>query len=268
MRPYDRSVIRVLLPPFVLAVLMSGCGAGDDPVADVPAPGPSRVEQSTDPSPGGTATGRARTPRAPSSHPTPTSRPTSGHKSAPGLPARGRSTTLAHLLGEDVMPNLARGDSWVVQEQGPEGDQAVGACQKTPLVSIGAMTATRRLYAVQDGGARATQVVARFADSESAWRAHEVLRSWREDCEKRLDFPRKDIGPMQDVPVDAGIGASYAAAYGPKPEAKGVSAGFGIVRKGAYLSIVEISAPASEWPPDRDPARAAVRRIARTFETS
>jgi hypothetical protein len=182
---------------------------------------------------------------------------------------QGRSRTqaqlLAHLLAEDVLPTLAHGDAWVVQDQGPEGDQVVGACQKTPLVSIGATYATSRMYAVDGGAARATQVVARFADSKSAWRAHEVLRAWREDCEKRLPFPRKDVGPMQDVPVDTGIGASYAAAYGPKPEAKRLSAGFGIVRKGSYLSIVEISAPVAEWPAERDPARAAVRRIARTF---
>jgi hypothetical protein len=176
-----------------------------------------------------------------------------------------RSTTLAHLLSEDVMPSLSRGRSWLVQDEGPEGDQAVGACQKTPLVSIGALTATRRVYAAERGEARATQVVARFADSQSAWRANEVLSSWREDCEERLDFPRKDVGPMEDVPVDAGIGASYAAAYGAKPEATGVSAGFGIVRKGSYLSIVELAAPPAEWPHAWDPARTAVRRIARTF---
>ncbi|MCW2795537.1 MAG: hypothetical protein JWM79_1034 [Nocardioides sp.] len=183
----------------------------------------------------------------------------------PVLGRSARSATLAHLLAVDVMPTPTRDGSWVVEDQGPEGDRAVGACQKTPLVSIGALTATRRVYAADAGGARATQVVARFADAKSAWRAHEVLAAWREDCETRLDFPRKDVGPMQDVPVAAGVGASYAAAYGPRPEAQGVSAGFGIVRKGSYLSIVDISSPPAEWPQRRDPARAAVRRIARTF---
>jgi hypothetical protein len=163
------------------------------------------------------------------------------------------------------MPALSDAGSWVVEQEGPEGDDPVGACQKTPLVSIGAVSASRRDFATPDGAGHASQVVGRFADSESAWRAHEVLRAWREDCEQRLEFPRKDVGPLEDVPVETGIGTSYAASYGPKPETKGLSAGFGIVRKGRYVSIVEITAPPAEWPHGWDPARAAVRRIARTF---
>jgi hypothetical protein len=163
------------------------------------------------------------------------------------------------------MPTLSDDAGWEVADQGPEGEEAVGACQKTPLVSIGAVDATRRDFAAAQGEARAVQVVGRFADGKSAWRAQQVLVAWRDDCEERLEYARREVGPMQEVPVATGIGASYRASYGPKPEARGVRSSFGIVRKGSYLSIVEIASPPAEWPTVGDPARAAVRRIARTF---
>lgn len=163
------------------------------------------------------------------------------------------------------MPSLARDLRWVVESDRAEHAESVGACQEASLESIGAVTAIRRTYGTGDGSARAIQVVARFADRVSAWRAHEVLDAWRADCEERLAYPRKAIGPMETVVVEAGIGASYAAAYGPKSVLKGQIAGFGIVRQGEYLSIVEIISGAQRYPTGWDPARAAVRRIAHTF---
>lgn len=171
----------------------------------------------------------------------------------------------AHLLSAAHLPGLGSDLTWTVSEDGPEGSEAVGACQKTALTSIGAVSAVRRDFAAADGGARATQVVARFADEKSAWRAHEVLRSWRADCAERLDYPRAEIGDLETVTVTAGHADTYRASYGPQAPTHGRAAGLGIVRHGAWLSIVEVATAPADYPEVRDPAQVAVRRIARSF---
>ena len=153
---------------------------------------------------------------------------------------------------------------WRITDRGPE-DAAVGACQKTDLETIGAISAVRRSFASGPDGAWATQVVAEFADPKSAWRAHEVLRAWQADCEERLDFARTEVGPLRTVDVRAGTGEGYRTAYGPRSAARGWATGLGIVRRGSHLSVVEYRTAATDYPTDRDPARMAVRRIARTF---
>jgi len=162
-----------------------------------------------------------------------------------------RLTTAAHLLDADTLPAL--GDrTWTVTTTGPEDperDPAVGACQKTALDTIGAIETVRRSFTAP-GRAAATQVVARFADARSAWRAHQVLISWREDCAERLDGA--DVGPMRSVTVDAGTGDAYRTAAGRR------AAGLGILRSGPFLTLVEVATGDDDYPARRDPARAAV----------
>ena len=62
-----------------------------------------------------------------------------------------------------------------------------------------------------------------------------------------------------------GTGESYRAVFGPRSVSRGRTTGLGIVWKGSYLSVVEVTTPAGDYPTDWDPARRAVRRIARTF---
>jgi hypothetical protein len=170
----------------------------------------------------------------------------------------------AHLLTGDRMPGLAEGFSWRVVASGPEDARAVGACQKTALESIGAVSAVRRTFA-GSGSATATQVVAKFADKVSAARAHAVLLAWRADCEERLESPRASVGALRTVTVHRGTGESYRSEFGPRSQTRGLSTGLGIVWKGSWLSVVEVSTHLSDYPSRVDPARAAVRRIARTF---
>ena len=188
-----------------------------------------------------------------------------GQKPAPvmGQPLH-RTTPASHLLTADRMPSPDGETVWRITDRGPE-DAAVGACQKTDLETIGAISAVRRSFASGPDGPWATQVVAEFADAKSAWRAHEVLRAWQADCEERLDFARTEVGPLHTVDVRSGIGEGYRTAYGPRSSGRGWATGLGIVRRGSHLSVVEYRTAATDYPTDRDPARMAVRRIARTF---
>ena len=110
---------------------------------------------------------------------------------------------------------------------------------------------------VKEGERIIAEALARFADARSAWRAHQVLIAWREDCAERLG--RADVGPMEPVTVQVGTGEAYRTAAGKR------AAGLGILRTGAYLSLVEVTTGAGHYPASWDPARVAVRRIARTF---
>lgn len=257
-----------LLPLLAIALLVSACGSDDRPATDLAGPSRHAAAHQDGHSEGQTATTQA------SPTPKPTASPTSApaspkrrSKPAPLLPME-RASLGAHLLPVERMPALTDDFAWTIVDDSAEELQSVGACQKTSLESIGAVSALRRTFVPADGmeqDATATQVVARFADDKSAWRAHEVLKSWREDCEERLDYPRKDVGPLRTVTVRVGTGDNYRAAYGPKSEDRARIAGFGIVRTGSFLAIVEVTTPVADYPSDRDPARVAVRRIARTF---
>jgi hypothetical protein len=175
--------------------------------------------------------------------------------------------TGTHLLTADRMPALSDGLAWTVRATAPDDParaEAVGACQKTALSAIGAVEAVRRTFDAA-GGIAATQVVARFADARSAWRAHEVLASWHDDCEERLTFPHVEVGRLKEVRVRAGTGEGYRASYGREAPARRQASGLGILRTGSYLTLVEITARPDDYPDGWDPARVAVRRISRTF---
>ena len=263
-----RLVPRVLLPALLTAVLLAGgCGDADE----VPSAGGERrqhdAQGSRSPKPTPTPTEPAPTQTGAAQHlaaGSQSAEPEEGEtKIAPTqLPAARPGGARSHLLGASTLPQVDDDTDWTVRATGKETSHPVGKCQKTPLVDIGAMTAVRRAFAGPDGeGLRARQVVARFADPKSAWRAHQVLRAWRDDCEERLDYPTKEVGPMQAVDLDAGAGGHYRATYGPKKDTD--ASGLGIVRTGRWLSIVAITATQDDYPASW--TRRAVRRIAATF---
>lgn len=265
----------VFLPLVALALVLSGCsGAAEQAPTSAKAGRESGAHRSAPPTSKPSPTVSA----APSSPATQKrDRDGSRGKTAPLLPLR-RVTLDSHLLAGDRLPVVEQA-AWTVTGEGPEDTRRAGTCQKTSLESIGAVSAIRRTFTVRPadktgaktgaktaGRAKAVQVVARFADDKSAWRAHRVLAAWREDCAERLDYARRDVGPMKTVRrVRAGVGENYLARYGPKAREKGRAAGFGIVRTGSYLSVVEIRTRPDAYPTKRDPVRIAVRRISRTF---
>ena len=254
---------RVLLPALLVAILVAG-GCGD---ADVPAASPAPQERedaqgSASPAPEPTAAATSTSQPGSTAHQRPR-RP--GRKIAPTiLPAARRDGSRAHLLTAHRMPALGEGLAWSVAATEPESPDPTGACQKTSLLDIGAVHAVRRVFAgPAKSGVEARQIVARFADRKSAWRAEQVLRSWRDDCESRLDYPRKDVGPLEEVTTAPGSAGHYRLTYGSRRSSD--AAGLGMVREGAWLTIVEITAGSDVYPTDWNPARRAVRKIATTF---
>ena len=257
------DVPRVLVAAVLSAVLLAGgcsdapeepAGAGRDPEAPrtsrSPEPRTSPTKPTKPTKPTGTSPARPK--------------PSKGvGKIAPTpLPMARPDGSRAHLLTAATLPSAAPGADWTVRGTGPESSRRTGICQEASLVDIGSLHAVIRVFAGPEAsGLRSRQLVARFADPKSAWRAHQVLRSWHADCEERLDRPRTDVSPMEDVDVDAGRGGHYRASYGPKKDTD--FAGLGIVRSGKWLSLVEISATEGDYPAAW--TRRAVRRIAATF---
>jgi len=266
-------VSRVLVPSVVAAVLTTallagGCGGVDAPpsAAEHRTPGAEPMASAT------AGQTRPSTPHPTGEHRSREHRSRDGHHGQAGdggrkiaptqLPVARADGSRQHLLDAATLPAYAEGVAWTIRATGPERTRPVGACQKATFVDIGAMHAVRRAFAgPEDSGLRVRQVVARFADAKSAWRAHEVLRSWRDGCEEWLDAPHPDVSPMEDVETDAGDAGRYRAVYGPKTDTD--ASGLGIVRKGRWVSIVALTADADDFAAGW--TRRAVRRIAATF---
>ena len=170
-----------------------------------------------------------------------------------GLQAR-RTGPAAHLLAADKMPTA--GADWKGIDTADNDVEVLGPCGLTSLVDIGALAAVRRTWNADGRTPLAVQVVARFADNKSAWRAHEVLDSWQEDC---ADIVDGKVGARRSVAVATGVAEAYRLDEGV------LATDVGIVRKGEYLSVVVLVGPAAKVPEDSAVARAALKRIAATF---
>jgi hypothetical protein len=165
-----------------------------------------------------------------------------------------RSGPATHLLAADKMPTA--GADWTGTDTDDNDLQVLGPCHLTSLVDIGALAAVRRTWAVDGAVPRAVQVVAKFADNKSAWRAHQVLASWQAGCADRIDGT---VGVLRDVAVSTGAGQAYRVAEGDR------ATDLGILRKGEYLSVVALVASPAQLPDDSALAKSAVKRIAASF---
>lgn len=140
----------------------------------------------------------------------------------------------AHLLAGDDVPDA--GTAWR-KTQTATSDDVVGPCHLTSLVDIGALEVARRTWLVRPGHTpTAVQVVGRFADNKSAWRAHQVLESWHASCGGQRVGTVEDLAP---VPVPTGSAEAYRVVRGD------LATGVGIIRKGRYLSVYALAGPSS-----------------------
>ena len=184
----------------------------------------------------------------------PTSAATSQGGQAIGSALERRGGPAAHLLAADKMPTA--GAAWTGTDTLGEDLGILGPCHAASLVDIGALSTARRTWSAAGSVPRAVQQVAKFADSKSAWRAHQVLGAWRDGCDALVDG---GVGPMRTVAVDTGVGQAYRVGQGDQ------ATDLGIVRKGAYLSVVALVARSPQLPDDSSLAKADVKRIAATF---
>lgn len=257
---------RVALPALLAAVLLAGgCGqpAPERPRSE-PQPREARTAAPsgpTAPSGGGherehQGKGGTRGGRAADEQPA-----QGGGKVAPALPLARGGGAQDHLLAAEDLPQVGD-DGWTEHSTGAEGDRLIGACHRATLVAVGALHAVLRVFTGAEGsGLRSRQAVARYADAKSAWRADQVLRAWRADCEEHLDYPAEEVGPMEKVTLDAGTGGRYLVTYGSKKDPNGSA--LGILRRGRWLAVVEIRAADGDVPAAW--TRRAVRRIAATW---
>ena len=165
------------------------------------------------------------------------------------------------LLTAAELPGVNEQTEWTVEATGPQGDTPYGECQRFDFVSLGATEAVLRTFTSNQDTVTAGQVVAEFADAKSAWRAHQVLKSWRSQCADRLKGKQRTVGELTDVDVPAGVGQEYLLQYGDQGADVQHFDGVGIARRGAFLSLVEIDMQGQDYnyPAGESPAARAVR---------
>jgi hypothetical protein len=253
------------------ATLVAGCGAvldtdadeADDPVH----PRSSRASQTPARTPSAPATSTSAAPDP--SGPVAASSP--GEDTVPEQPARsaGAPALSARLLTGEELPAVA-GSGWEqTRTTGREPRSLAGTCHRFALLSIGATRVAHRDYVRADGSdaGRASELVASFADAKTAWRAYEVLRSWREDCGARLgSWDRHDVGPLRTLDSGPGQAHGYLLSYGPVAGA-GRSSHFdaqGIALVGSRVAVLRIDHVGRDNPfaGDLEPVATAIRDAA------
>lgn len=260
-----RAPQQALLLPAALALTLglSACGGDGNEAAEAPT-SPATTSATAPPSP--PASSPTEDDGADEPEPSRTARPNRTLAPLPPQPLLAKPAR-THLLDAGRMPTVADDLPWTDAAKG-DGSRPVGACQKASLFDIGAVRTTERRFATADGSTTAVQVLGRFADRLSAYRAAEVLMAWRADCAERLSARRAKVGEARDVPVRTGFGTVYAATYGERSADGARATALGVVRKGSWVSVVEVATDERRWPRGRNPARQAVRRIAATFRAS
>lgn len=163
----------------VLGMLLTAGCAADDPAGEERSSAGARGE------PGGTGAAAA----APA--PEPARARSAGTDRRVVVPrasaSSGPSVALRPFSASDAGPLLAGrdlGPGWTVSGTAAERGRVVSDCQRAPLVDIGALSSRIRVLSGPTASAR--QGLSRFADRRSAWRAEQVLATWREDCAAAL----------------------------------------------------------------------------------
>jgi hypothetical protein len=192
---------------------------------------------------------------------------------ATGRPSRsaGAPATLPErLLTAEELPGVSNGLAWKVTGTSRQEPRALaGTCHRFGMLSVGAIRVAHRAYAPADGSesSRANELVATFADPKTAWRAFEVLKSWRADCDARLDeWSRHDVGPLRSVRTAAGEAHSYLLTYGPAegdPDSSNLDAE-GLAMVGNRIAVLRIHhvGQGYAYADGKEPIDAAVRAAA------
>ena len=188
----------------------------------------------------------------------------------PDESASAPATLPARLLTAQEYPGPNRSFRWTEGRTTKREPAALaGTCHQFSMLSIGAMRVAHRDYLPADAspGARANELVATFADAKTAWRAFEVLKSWRAECDEALaKYDRHDVGELEKVRVGKGEGHWYLLGYGP---AEGeTDAGYfdaeGIALVGNRIAVLRMAVIGQDYnyPAGKEPMVATVRAAA------
>jgi hypothetical protein len=123
-----------------------------------------------------------------------------------------------------------------------EGRAVAASCAHAGFESIGATHSVRRDYAAR-GGARASQVLARFADVPSAQRVYAVWRAWNAGCRSWLaEQGKRDVQVAQATQVRPARGEAFwwLTIYGPVPHEPFATyfEATGVLRAGRTIALV------------------------------
>jgi len=253
MHPY-RTRLTVGLTASILA--LAGCAADVEPEprraasaeeTEQSSPRASKSPRTTSPSPAPPATTEA----------TPTA-----EAAAVNTTATDRLLTAAQVPGFNEQFTWKEG-----RTRKNEGANPFGTCHKYAMTSIGAMRVVVRQFEPEGpaDGATAAHLVAEFADSRTARRAMEVLKSWRGQCEEELsDYDRREVGALEPVAARGADAGWYLLIYGPaeggSPD-EGYFDAQGITRVGKRISVLEMRLVGQDYnyPAGQEPMVEAVR---------
>lgn len=211
---HPRSPVRMLfLAAVALMLPLSGCAAVTEP-ADVPEP---RAAVSRDEA-NERESARAEPADAAVTAPKDAADSTNGDAAAGTADAASARASLRdRLLDAHELPILDETSWSEARTSNREPSALAGTCHHFEMLTIGAGRVAYREFAAADGGAaRTTQLVAQFADAKTAWRAFEVLKSWREDCEEELTkYDHSQVGELTRVDAGGSDALRYLVRYGP-----------------------------------------------------
>ena len=247
-----------LLATGLLACLaLTGCSQAAQ-TAEVRAPATTRPAPTAS-SPGATA--------APSETAAETSAPPSPSPSASAAPPR---LTLAdRLLPAAELPGFNDGFVWSAGATRRDEPDLFGTCQRFAITSIGAMRVAVRDYASANGGEDTVggELVADFADQQTAAGAMDVLRAWRAKCGDQLrKYVDPKVGALEPVGVEDADAGWYLLSYG-TPDGPADDRWFdaqGMVRVGSRIALVRLSVLGQDYDYEhgQEPMVAALRRAA------
>lgn len=264
MNPRSTHRLASLAIAALAATVLSGCGAVLDTDADsadaevatrTPRPHRTAASAATSDAPDAVAS----SPAEDALEEEPSASAAAAHAALPDL-----------LLTADQVPGLRDGFTWAEGRTTKREPQALaGTCHRFSMLSIGAMRVVHRDYtaAGDTTGARANELVATFADTKTAWRAFQVLKSWRDSCGETLGkWEKHDVGALRKVDVGAAEAHTYLLVYGPADDT-GNSSYFdaeGLTMVGNRIAVLRLAYVGQDYdyPSGKEPITAAVRAAA------
>lgn len=266
MKPRSTHRLASLAIAALAALVLSGCGAALDTDTDA---ADAEVASRT-PRPHKTAASAATSDAPDAAASSPAEDALEEQPSVSAAAAAGGAALPDLLLTAEQVPGLGDGSSWAEGRTTKREPRALaGTCHRFSMLSIGAMRVAHRDYTAADGstGARANELVATFADTKTAWRAFQVLKSWRDNCGETLDkWEKHDVGALQKVDVGAAQAHTYLLVYGPADGAADSSYfdAEGLTLVGNRIAVLRIAYVGQDYdyPAGKEPITAAVRAAA------